>query len=236
MPCDMKRLKEIANAYSLYLIEDATEALGARFGGSFVGTIGDLGCLSFNGNKMMTTGLGGMVLGNDEKRLDHIHHLANQAKVNGPEYIHDEIGFNYRMTNIGAAIGLAQLKRLETFLNKKIAFRSIYKEILEDVLTFQEPNNGSSPVWWLTTVKLPVCSKVHTIQEQMMVHGIPTRRIFFPLDRQKYLQKFVRKPCKVAHEIYEQGICLPSSTVNSEDDAHFAANILKKILVGKRMV
>lgn len=233
VPCDMDKLRKIANAYNLYLIEDATEALGARFGGRFAGTIGDLGCLSFNGNKMITTGLGGMILGNDEKRIDRIRHLANQAKVDGPEYIHEEIGFNYRMTNIEAAIGLAQLKRLETFINKKILFRSTYREILDDVVTFQGHYNESLPVWWLTAIKLPAGTNVHYIQEQMMVHGIPTRRIFFPLDRQKYLQKFVTKPCKVAHAIYKHGIWLPSSTVNSKDDVHFAANSLKKILIGR---
>ena len=235
VPCDMRRLKEIAGTHGLHIIEDATEALGAVFDSNFAGTIGNLGCLSFNGNKIMTTGLGGMVLGNDGELLDHIYHLANQAKVDGPDYVHDEMGFNYRMTNLGAALGLAQLKRLDTFIRKKVAFRSIYEDILGEIVAFQGHYNESSPVWWLTALQLPG-GRVPDVQEQMRLYGIPTRRIFFPLDKQKYLHEFEKKPCKVAQEIYEKGLCLPSSTVNSEDDAMVAATALKKILTARRMV
>ena len=139
-PCDMEEICKIARKYSLYVIEDATESLGATYKNRYTGTFGDLGIFSFNGNKTITTGGGGMVVGNDEKRLEHIKFLVNQARDEAKGYYHSEIGFNYRMTNIEAPLGLAQLERLDEFLRKKEIFHNIYHEELRKVssVRFQE--------------------------------------------------------------------------------------------------
>ena len=121
---DMPRLMAIAKRYGLIVIEDATEALGTRctdgpFAGKFAGTIGDIGCYSFNGNKIITTGAGGMVVSNHADWAEHAKHLSTQAKTDLLQFLHDEVGYNYRMTNVQASLGLAQLERLEGFIAHK---------------------------------------------------------------------------------------------------------------------
>ena len=118
-PCDMEAIMRIAKRHGLYVIEDATESLGATYHGKYMGTFGDFGCFSFNGNKIITTGGGGMIVGDDAEGLAHIRYLINQAKDASREDYHEEVGFNYRMTNIEAALGMAQLQRLDNFLGKK---------------------------------------------------------------------------------------------------------------------
>ena len=118
---DMERLTEIAQKYHLILIEDATEALGTRFtagkfAGKFAGTVGDIGCYSFNGNKIITTGAGGAVVSNHPDWAEHAKHLSTQAKTDLLQFLHDEVGYNYRMTNVQACLGIAQLERLEAFI------------------------------------------------------------------------------------------------------------------------
>lgn len=129
---NMKAIMEIAKKYSLVVVEDATEAIGSyyttgEYAGKFAGTIGDMGVYSFNGNKIMTTGGGGMIVSNDEECLKHAKHLSTQAKSDELNFMHDEIGYNYRMTNLQAAMGLAQLEQLEDFIQTKEENYQIYK-------------------------------------------------------------------------------------------------------------
>ncbi len=135
---DMARLTEIARRYGLTLIEDATEALGTRytdgpFAGKYAGTIGDIGCYSFNGNKIITTGAGGAVVSNHPDWLEHAKHLSTQAKTDLLQFLHDEVGYNYRMTNVQACLGLAQLERLEGFIEHKKALYDHYVARLDGV-------------------------------------------------------------------------------------------------------
>lgn len=118
-PCQMDAIMEIARRYNLYVIEDATESLGALFNGHYTGTFGDFGCFSFNGNKLITTGGGGMLVTGDRERAQRVKFLVNQARDAARGYYHPEMGFNYRMTNIEAALGLAQLSRFRELLARK---------------------------------------------------------------------------------------------------------------------
>src|SRR3990172_1904658 len=166
-PCDMEEICKIARKCSLYVIEDATESLGATYKNRYTGTFGDLGIFSFNGNKTITTGGGGMVVGNDEKRLEHIKFLVNQARDEAKGYYHPEIGFNYRMTNIEAAIGLAQLERLDEFLRKKEIFHNIYYEELRKVssVRFQEETDNSKSSFWMNCVIIDKNMEMKVLQE-----------------------------------------------------------------------
>lgn len=231
-PCDMNVIKEIASKYGLYVIEDATESLGAKFNGEYIGTIGHLGCLSFNGNKTITTGGGGMVLGNDEKRLGHIKFLVNQARDESRGYFHSEVGFNYRMTNLEAAVGLAQLERLDGFLRKKRSFNAIYREELGglDCLRFQEEQDGGESSWWLTSVFFEKEMDIPRIQKGLRERGVPTRRVFMPVPG---MPPYVGHRCdkfENAEEIYDRGLCLPSSTLNSYDDIRNVCEIMKEAI------
>jgi len=154
--CNIDEIIEIARENKLFVIEDATESLGATYKNRQTGTFGDFGCFSFNGNKLITTGGGGMIVSNNQKKAEHIKFLVNQARDASKGYYHPEVGFNYRMTNIEASLGLAQLERIDKFLNKKRNFRIIYQEAFNDLpyIKFQEESDNSSGSWWLTCIKL----------------------------------------------------------------------------------
>jgi perosamine synthetase len=231
-PCNLDEIIEIAKEHNLFVIEDATESLGASYKGRQTGTFGDFGCFSFNGNKLITTGGGGMIATNDEKQAEHIKFLINQARDASQGYYHPEVGFNYRMTNIEASLGLAQLERIDDFLAKKKAFRKIYQEILGDLpyIQFQEEYDNAEGSWWLTCIKIEKNNvEIDKLKLKLKEKGIPARRIFMPASEMPYLKKF-SKPCPNTYEIYNHGICLPSSTLNKEKDIKEAALIIREVL------
>ena len=231
-PCDMDSIMKIAEEYSLYVIEDATESLGATYKGKQTGTFGNMGCFSFNGNKLITTGGGGMVVTNDKTKSGHIKFLVNQARDDSKGYYHPEMGFNYRMTNVEAALGLAQLRRIDEFLNKKRKFRQIYQEILGDLpyVKFQKEYDGAEGSWWLSCIKVEEIN-IDGLMQKSKEKGIQTRRIFIPVQEMPYLRNY-SKPCPNACEIYEKGICLPSSTLNAVNTIKEAGLVIKEILNG----
>ncbi len=232
-PCPMDEILAIARARGLYVIEDATESLGALYKGRHTGTIGDFGCFSFNGNKLITTGGGGMITGNDDERLRHIKFLVNQARDAGGGYYHPEIGFNERMTNIEAALGLAQLERLEGFLEMKRRFRAIYREGLEGSgtakLQKECPDGRSS--FWLTCALFDRRVNPDNLLERMKAEGVPARRVFTPLVECPPYAKYKDGDYGNAYGIFERGICLPGSTLNGEDDIFSVCNMLKDMLI-----
>ena len=230
-PCNMTEIRRIAEKYNLYIVEDATESLGAKYKGKYTGTFGDFGCFSFNGNKLITTGGGGMIVGSKEDRLEHIKFLINQAREVSRGYYHPEIGFNYRMTNIEAALGLAQMERIEEFLEKKKLFNAIYREELEGIkgVRFQEELKEAESCWWLTVILIENCTSIKSLQEKLLEIGIQTRGVFMPVvefpmykrDRKDYINSYL---------IYEKGLCLPSSVLNDVDDILFVCKSLKNLI------
>lgn len=240
-PCDMDEIMKIAEKYGLYVIEDATESLGAEYKGRMTGTIGHVGCFSFNGNKIITTGGGGMISTNKEKWAAHIKFLVNQARDVSQGYFHPEIGFNYRMTNLEAALGLAQLERLPEFLKKKRMYFETYKKIFEGIeeITFQKEYEGAISSAWLPSIKID-CKKVNMtipeIQSKLKERGIPTRRIFNPIiDFPPYV-KYKKGSYSNSYEIFENGLSLPASTLNTMESIEYAAKTLLDILGIKKEV
>ncbi len=227
-PCEMDEILDIAEEYNLYIIEDATESLGATYNGKYTGTFGDFGCFSFNGNKIITTGGGGMIVTDDTQRAEHIKFLVNQARDNKKGYYHPELGFNYRMTNIESALGLAQLSRLSEFLEKKRKFNEIYKDLLGDLqnIEFQKECNNAESSWWLNCIKLNNDININELIETLSKNVIPTRRVFMPINEMPYLKNY-SKPCPNAAEIYNNGLCLPSSTMNDVDTIKRVADEIK---------
>lgn len=232
-PCSMNEIMEIAKKHDLYVIEDATESLGSRYNGKYTGTFGNFGCFSFNGNKLITTGGGGMVVSDDEDAINHIKFLINQAKsMRDGAYYHTEIGFNYRMTNIEAALGLAQMERLGEFLFKKKRFNQIYRDILKDLefVRFQEHTENTESFYWLTSIIIEREIDILKLHTRLKEKGIPTRRLFMPLVEFPPYKKFKKSNYKNAYSIYEKGLSLPSSTLNSEEDIIFAAQVVRDVL------
>jgi perosamine synthetase len=228
-PCDMDTITAMARENGLYVIEDATESLGAKYEGKDTGTIGNFGCLSFNGNKLITTGGGGMVVGQDRDKIDHIRYLVNQSKDKGRPDFHSQMGFNFRMTNVEAALGLAQFEKVEAFLGKKRNFREIYQKAFNSLtgITFQEiggKNLGSS---WFTCIQFAQDFDLFQFMQTLQKKGVPTRRVFMPLHEMPYLKKYARDYA-CSSKIYDRGLCLPSSTMNEEKDIKAAAKIIKE--------
>jgi perosamine synthetase len=231
-PCNMEQIMKIAERHNLYVIEDATESLGATYKGKFTGTFGDFGCFSFNGNKIITTGGGGMVVGKDIKRLEHIKFLVNQARDESNGYYHPEIGFNYRMTNIEAGVGLAQMARLGKFLAKKRAFHEIYLKELKDItsISFQKTSDDAESSYWLTCMIFKKDIDMPAIQKALRDRGVPTRRVFMPITEFPPYQTFKRSDCRNSYQVFHRGMCLPSSTLNSENNILNVCNFIRTVL------
>ncbi|MFA5292243.1 MAG: LegC family aminotransferase [Phycisphaerae bacterium] len=231
-PCNMDEICDIADRYNLHVIEDATESLGAIYKGRQTGTFGDFGCFSFNGNKLITTGGGGMVTGRDIKKLDHIKFLVNQARQESKGYYHPEVGFNYRMTNIAASLGLGQMERLNGFLAQKKEFNRIYRQELEDIdgIVFQGEYEGAESSCWLTCVIFKDDINITELQKKLTDKSIPTRRIFMPVVEFPPYKTYRNSDYENAYSIYERGLCFPSSTLNSEDDIYYVCKILRELI------
>lgn len=228
-PCKMDDIMILARKYGLYVIEDATESLGSKFNNRYTGTFGDFGCFSFNGNKTITTGGGGMIVSNNKKRIEHIRYLINQAKEEKERaYYHSEMGFNYRMTNIEASLGLAQFTRLNEIIKKKKVFNQIYRERLKDndSICFQEACVDSDSAWWLSCATIEGIKDIPLMIAKLKESGIQSRRIFSPIPKFPYCRKYKCRSFKNAEQIFRQGICLPSSALNS---VKVIADICKKI-------
>jgi perosamine synthetase len=185
---DMARLMDIASVYRLKVVEDATEALGTycesgRYSGKFAGTIGDAGVYSFNGNKIMTTGGGGMLVARDPALVDKARYLAGQAKDDGLYYIHHEIGYNYRMTNMQAALGVAQLEQLESFIAVKTRNYELYRERIEQIegLSLLPFNAYTRPNYWFYSLMIDDHKFAYGRDEllkQLAHQGVQTRPIW----------------------------------------------------------
>lgn len=234
-PCEMDSLLACAASKNVAVLEDATESLGALWQGRPTGTLGEYGCFSFNGNKLITTGGGGMVVSNNPEGAKHIKFLVNQAREATKGYYHPELGYNFRMTNLEAALGLAQMERIGEFLEKKKRFAKIYQNALEDLpgVCFQREIPGGESAWWLPSFTLAE-GATEQLQGVLRERGVPTRRIFAPLHTYPYLRQYCHVPCPEAERIYAQGLNLPASTVNDEPSVQRAAETVREVLLAWR--
>tara|TARA_R110000868_G_scaffold12619_3_gene59971 strand:+ start:4748 stop:5842 length:1095 start_codon:yes stop_codon:yes gene_type:complete len=220
-PCDMDSLVEIAKVNKLFLIEDCAEAIGSKYKGRHVGTFGDVATYSFYGNKTITTGEGGMVVTNDATLNDRIVHLKGQGLAKYREYWHDAIGYNYRMTNICAAIGLAQLEQIDTILKKKIELANWYREGFKNSkysLHIEKENVLHS--YWMCTVLIPENVDRDLLKQHLVDNGIETRPMFYPIHTMPIYSKRYEKH-EVAERLARMGMNLPSYPGLSEDDVNF---------------
>jgi perosamine synthetase len=216
-PARIDRIMEIARRYNLRVVEDAAEALGARVSGQPVGSFGDLAIFSFYANKVLTTGEGGMVVTNDPTLCERLRAKRNLCFGADEEtrFIHEEIGFNYRMTNLQAAVGLAQLPHLDEAVEAKIAIAREYTARLRDVpgITIPPDSNWGPNVYWVYGVLIEDAFGLDrkTVQSELKRSGIETRRFFHPLHRQPIIPKAgIRGEFPVSARISERGMYLPS--------------------------
>jgi perosamine synthetase len=232
-PSDMAAIIDIARRHNLYIIEDATESLGATYQGEYTGNLGDIGVFSFNGNKLITTGGGGMLVSANDELAQKARLLVNQGRQAGQrEYIHTEIGYNYRLTNIQAALGLAQMKRLPEFLTTKRANTEIYMEMLDGVpgISWQQELPGAKSSWWFFSIIVDegFKEKKQFLISRLTSKGIQVRPFFKPLNQQPCYVKYNFMKCPVAEDLYYRGINLPSASFLTTDDVHEVCRELLK--------
>lgn len=212
-PCDMEPIIKLARKHSLYVIEDGAEAHGAEYKGQKVGSLGDINCFSFFGNKIITTGEGGMCLTNSEELAQKMRILRNQGTSPERQYWHDFVGFNYRMTNIQAAIGTAQLKKLDDFIRRKRKIVQFYNSLLSPVrgITLPPEMTWARSVYWMYCILINDEFGITPgkLAERLKEQGIETRPFFYPIHQMPPYKKPGVLP--VAERLSAKGINLPSS-------------------------
>ena len=214
-PCDLDPLLELCRGLPLAVVEDSAEALGARYRGRPVGADGVAGCLSFNGNKIITSGGGGMVLTHEEQLAARARTLSTQARRDPLEWLHDEIGFNYRLTNLQAALGLAQLEQLDHFLDSKRRTAAHYQAALGrvDGVTVVREAPWAESSYWMSAVLLDSrrCSDVRGLIRRLNGEGIQVRPVWHPLHRQPPFKDARSWRIEIADRLYDRGVLLPCS-------------------------
>ncbi len=213
---NLDKIKKLSKEFMLPIIEDAAEALGTKYNKKLVGTIGAIGCFSFNGNKLITTGSGGMVVTNNQKYANIMRHLSQQAKLKGDDYLHSEIGFNYRMSNIQASLGIAQLLDIKSRITKKKKIFSVYKKAFscKSFLFLPTEISKANSSYWLTTVRINkkiIKKEIKVIIEELSHAGIETRRLWQPMHLSKPHKSSIYVGDKNSEKIYNSSISLPSS-------------------------
>ncbi len=237
---DLESIMDIAGKYGLKVIEDATEALGTyytqgRFAGKYAGTIGDFGAYSFNGNKIITTGGGGAITAADPEKVDHLRYLSTQAKDDPHYYIHNEIGYNYRMTNIQAALGVAQMEELPEFIRRKQRNYKLYKEAFEgfelaELVPFRE---GTSSNKWFYSLKIDrsrITASMREIITALEKDGIQTRAIWGLINEQKPYENEETFEMEKAPYYASRILNIPSSTQITEEEISFVVKKVKDLL------
>lgn len=217
-PAELDELADVCNKWHITLVEDAAESLGSFYKSKHTGTVGEFGVLSFNGNKVITTGGGGMVLCQSQESGEHATHITTTAKVPHPlEFYHDEPGFNYRLPNLNAALGCAQMERLSIFLEEKRNLANQYAQFFEntDFQFVNEPSYAKSN-YWLNTVICPDVESRHSLLEKTNEKGVMTRPVWQLMHRLPMFKDKQRGDLSVSEWMESRLVNLPSSPVSVE--------------------
>ncbi len=233
-PADMDYLGGVARKYNITIIEDATESLGSEYKGKKTGSLGKAGCFSFNGNKIITTGGGGMVATDDRKLSERIRHLCTQAKKDAFEYYHDEIGYNYRLTNIQAAMGVAQMERLDEFIDRKRANASLYRKRMSEIddISFLWEQSWAKSNFWFYTVAVPKKHK-KKLMNFLLSRKIQVRPVWRLIHTLPMYKQFEAYKISNAFKIHESCVNLPCSVNISRKEIEYIVKSIK-IYFGKR--
>ncbi len=236
MPAKMYDIKKLSEKYDIPLIEDAAESLGSKINGKMTGCFGDFGILSFNGNKIITTSGGGALLSSDNEKIERVKYLATQAKQNNVDhYEHTEIGYNYRISNISAAIGLGQLSVLNKRIKKRREIHNFYFEILGEVegISFLNEPQGFFSNRWLTTILIDKVKFSDIDRDKVKIElrkeNIESRPLWKPMHIQPIYKSCSFYGADVCESIFNKGLCLPSGTSLDKNDKERIRKILRNI-------
>lgn len=235
-PANMDEIVDICKKYNVPIIEDAAESLGATYKNKQTGSFGEYGVYSFNGNKIITTSGGGMLVSDNKEKITKVHFWATQAKENKRYYEHKELGYNYRLSNIVAGIGRGQIQVLDERIKKKKWIFEYYKEAFKEIneLEMQPIQKDRKSNYWLSCMTISKNSKVKPLDIILALENenIEARNIWNPMHKQPYYKqyKFFKISEKaISEDIFERGICLPSDTKNSEDDMKRVVSVIRNL-------
>lgn len=240
-PCAMSGILDLARTRNLLVIEDAAEAWGARVDGRLTGTLGDAGCHSFFGNKTLTTGEGGAVLFRDKSTFERAQMLRDHGMSRERKYWHVEPGFNYRLTNLQAAIGVAQMERIESILSRKRHLAERYTSALAVVEGLVLPPHApwADPVCWLYTIQVAETAGLSrdSLASRLLTNGVETRPVFYPLHAMPAFERFAGSgDFPITEQIARTGLSLPSSVTLRDEDVDGVVELIRSILRVRRMV
>lgn len=233
-PARMDEINRVASAYGIPVVEDAAEALGSEYNGSYCGTFGTYGALSFNGNKMITTSGGGALICPDEESARRVKFYATQARENFPYYQHEQIGYNYRLSNISAGIGRGQMYVLDEHIVRRRAIHALYVEKLKNTpgITVMQPRSNVDlhPNYWLSTILVNPQEAGFTYQElsaRLTAADIESRPLWKPMHLQPVFAKAPAYVNGVSEALFAQGLCLPSGPMVTDEDVDRIVEIIK---------
>lgn len=229
LSADMDRIMEICKKYNAVVIEDAAESLGTYYKGKHTGTIGDYGIFSFNGNKIITTSGGGMLVSNNTERVEKVRFWATQSRDPARHYQHSELGYNYRMSNVLAGIGRGQLKILDERVEKKRYIYEFYKKELENLegIEFMPENEWDKPNYWLSCITLNGKIRRDDLIDAFEKENIESRPVWKPMHLQPYFEEYEFIGDDVSETLFKNGICLPSDTKMTDDDLKRVVDVIK---------
>ncbi|PKM53614.1 MAG: aminotransferase DegT [Firmicutes bacterium HGW-Firmicutes-3] len=229
LSADMDKLMEICRRYGVTVIEDAAESLGTLYKGRQTGTFGEYGVFSFNGNKIITTSGGGMLVSENEEKIKKVRFWSTQSRDEARHYQHSELGFNYRMSNISAGIGRGQLKVLDQRIAKKKYIFEFYKRELAKFpgIDFMPINQWNQPNYWLSCITLSAAVKPFEIMDALEKENIESRPIWKPMHKQPFFEEYDYIGEDVSEKLFESGVCLPSDTKMTETDLERVCKIVK---------
>jgi perosamine synthetase len=237
-PADMDRILEIAAKYGLFVVEDAAEAHGAEYKGRKIGSIGDVACFSFYGNKIITTGEGGMITTDDAEIARIARNLRDHAFSEERHFWHKYLGYNYRMTNLQAAVGLAQTERFAEFVQDRIEHARYYNSLLKDVqgITLPPETEGIKNVYWMYGILVEDDFGISRdeLRRRLAKQGIETRTFFIPIHLQPlYFERFQKEEFPVSEELCRKGMYLPSASSLTTSEIEFVVQVIKESKKGK---
>lgn len=231
LSADMDKIMEICCKYNVTVIEDAAESLGAYYKGKHTGTFGEFGVFSFNGNKIITTSGGGMLVSDDEEKIKKVRFWSTQSRDAARHYQHSELGFNYRMSNVVAGIGRGQLKVLDQRVAKKKYIFEFYKRELAQLegVEFMPINDWNEPNYWLSVMTLKGSVRPLDVMEALEQENIESRPVWKPMHMQPFFSEYDYVGGDVSEKLFENGVCLPSDTKMTDEDLERIVSIIKSL-------
>ncbi len=229
LSADMDKIMAICEKYNVPVIEDAAESLGAYYKGKHTGTFGKFGVFSFNGNKIITTSGGGMLVSDDEEKIKKVRFWSTQSRDAARHYQHSELGFNYRMSNVVAGIGRGQLKVLEQRVAKKKYIFEYYKRELGQLegVEFMPINDWNEPNYWLSVMTLKGSVRPLDVMEALEAENIESRPVWKPMHMQPFFGEYDYVGGDVSEKLFENGVCLPSDTKMTDEDLYRVCDVVK---------